>query len=366
MTERQSKHAGVAHYLIDHQLDAVLLSRRCNFSWYTCGARNYVATACDVGNSYLLVTRERATVLTNNIEGERLAGEEMAGSDIEVLTWPYYDDGAQPGAMAKAIGSMRVAVDAPVGGVQGPVLGREFDRLRWALTDAEIDRYRRTCTDTVNVVESVARAAKPGLTEDQLLGMLSAGLLSLGLQPWVAFAAADDRIAKYRHPLPAGRRIKKYFMLVTCAERGGLICACTRLAAFGKLPLELADRHRAVCRVEAALMGATTPGMTLGDIYAEAQAAYEALGFADEWKKHHQGGSTGYLPREVKAAAGEQTLTLANQAFAWNPSIAGTKAEDTILCRDGNPALLAAPTNWPMIGAEWRGRNVPRPAILEL
>ncbi|GAG12309.1 unnamed protein product, partial [marine sediment metagenome] len=35
--ERRHKHARVAELLEALHLDAVLFSRRCNFSWYTCG-----------------------------------------------------------------------------------------------------------------------------------------------------------------------------------------------------------------------------------------------------------------------------------------------------------------------------------------
>jgi len=119
-----------------------------------------------------------------------------------------------------------------------------------------------------------------------------------------------------------------------------------------------------VCTVDAALIAATRPGVTLGAIFAEAQAAYQAVGFADQWRFHHQGGSCGYLPREVKAAPGEPTVALADQAFAWNPTIAGTKSEDTILCRESGGELLAEPTDWPTISTEWKGRTFRRPDIL--
>jgi antitoxin VapB len=208
--------------------------------------------------------------------------------------------------------------------------------------------------------------AEVGQTEDDLAALAAHELRQRGLVPWVLLVAADERIRRHRHPLPAGRHVERYFMLVTCAERGGLIAACSRLAHFGKVPADLAARHRAVCTVDAALIAATRPGAGFGTIFAEAQAAYAAVGFADEWRNHHQGGSTGYLPREVKAAPGESTAALADQAFAWNPSIAGTKSEDTVLCRASGPELMTPPTDWPTVRAEWKGFTMERPAILEI
>ena len=364
--ERALKHGRILEYLTDHDLDAVLLSRRCNFSWYTCGAHNYVSCACDVGNSHLLVRRDGACVLSNNIEAARLAQEELAGSGIDVLDAPYFDTAAQSELVRRAIGTMRVAADVPPAGVVVPQLPADFDRLRWTLTESEIARYRAVCGDTVGAVESVAKKAEPGQTESDLAGMLSDALLRRGCQPWVLLVGGDERVAKFRHPLPAGKPVRKFFMLVACAERGGLIAACTRLACFGAVQGEFADRQQAVATVDAALMSTTQPGVALGDVFAEAQAAYASVGFPQEWRLHHQGGSIGYLPRELKAAPGEQTPARANQAFAWNPSIRGAKSEDTILCRSAGPELLAEPTDWPAIDAEWKGQVFRRPAIREL
>ncbi|MBE3098495.1 MAG: M24 family metallopeptidase [Planctomycetes bacterium] len=363
--ERAHKHERVVELLAKHGLDAVLLTRRCNFSWYTCGARNYVGAADDAGNSTLLVTRQGAAVLTTNIEATRLAAEELSPRGIQTVAYSYADASERLAAFRQALGARRAAADVPLSGVGAAALPPEFDRLRWVLTVAEVQRYRAVCRDVVAAVEAVARRAEPGQTEDELAGMTAYELRRRGCLPWVLLAAADERMQKHRHPLPTGNRIEQYFMVAAGAERGGLIAACSRLAHFGKVPADLAARHEAVCTVDAALISATRPGAMLGDLFAEAQAAYAAAGFPDEWRMHHQGGSTGYLPREVRAGPGDKTAALDGQAFAWNPSIAGTKSEDTILCTAGGPQVLAAPTGWPVVRAAWKGFQIDRPAILE-
>jgi len=365
--EHAAKHERVLEFLDARGLDAAILSRRCNFSWYACGtARNYVGTADDVGNSTLLVDRQGARVIANNIEAARLGAEDLPALGIGLVEYPWQDAAARAAAFGKAIGGRRVAADAPLAGVRAELLPPEFNRLRWSLLGSEIKRYRTACDDVVAAVEGVARAAEPGATEDKLAGALAAALRARGLLPWVLLVAGDERARRFRHPLPTAGRVERYFMLVTCAERGGLIAACSRLASFGPVPADLEARHRAVATVDAALISSTRPGATYGDVFAEAQAAYAAAGFPDEWRLHHQGGSIGYLPREAKAAPGDPTPVLLNQAFAWNPSIAGTKSEDTIVCLTRGTEPLAAPTAWPTVAAEWKGARMNRPAILVL
>ncbi|HOF18007.1 MAG TPA: M24 family metallopeptidase [Phycisphaerae bacterium] len=364
--ERQLKHALVCDYLAARGLDGVLLTRRCNFSWYTCGAHNHVGLACDVGVASLLVTRDGATVLANNIEATRLREEELSGSGIRVVEYPWHDVAAAAKTFAEASRSMRLAADASAGGLKAEPLGRDFDRLRWTLNENEIARYRALCADATGVLDAVGRAARPGMTEHRLAGLLAAEMYARGCTPWTVLLAADRRIERHRHPLPTDLRVERYFMLIVGAERHGLIASHSRLASFGPVPAELADKHRAVATVDAALIGATRAGATLGEIFAEGQAAYDAVGHADQWRRHHQGGSCGYLPRDVKAAPGETLAALANQAFAWNPSITGTKSEDTILCTPNGPELLAPAGAWPTIRAEWKGFVLNRPDILVL
>ncbi len=362
--ELADKHQRLADWLTRAELDAVLLSRRCNFSWLTCGAHNYVAQTCEVGNSFVWADRSQIRVLANNIEAPRLADEELAGLPIEVETFDYADPDGLRNLLGTIGGAQAVAADAPVAGMVLADLPGGFDRLRWVLTAPEMDRYASLCADVVAAVEATSRRAEPGWTEHRVAAETVTELRSRNCVPWVLLVGADDRLHQFRHPLPTDRAVHRIFMIAVCAERDGLISACSRLASFAPLSAELADKHHACATVDAALWSRTLVGATLGDIFAEAVDAYEAVGFPGQWRHHHQGGSIGYQPREVKAAPAQTTSVLANQAFAWNPSIAGTKCEDTILCRASGPVILAPRTDWPTVSASWKGLTVGRPAIL--
>jgi antitoxin VapB len=55
-----------------------------------------------------------------------------------------------------------------------------------------------------------------------------------------------------------------------------------------------------------------------------------------------------------------------NQAIAWNPSITGTKSEDTILVREKGVEVLTPTPHWPMLKVNYGGKTYLRPNILEV
>ncbi len=364
--ERQIKHERVADYLEVAGLDGVVLTGRANFSWFTCGCQNHISTACDVGSSSLLVTKSSAVVIADNIEATRLGNEDLIGAGIELVSYDWQEPSARSKALAREAGGMKLAVDASITGIEAENLGEDFNRLRWTLTESEIERYRCVCDDTVAAVEAAARAAQPGQTENQLVGRISQELMKRDLTVWLLLAGSDERALQFRHPLPTGKLMEKFFMVAACADRGGLIASVTRLVSFSAAPSQLAEKNAATAHVAASLVGATQPGAKLGDIFAEAVSAYESTGWADQWKLHHQGGSCGYGARDVKASPGDTTVALAGQSFAWNPSIAGAKIEQMILCSSGGPELLARATDWPTVRGQWAGYSLDCPDIIEL
>ena len=52
-------------------------------------------------------------------------------------------------------------------------------------------------------------------------------------------------------------------------------------------------------------------------------------------------------------------------AFAWNPSITGTKTEDTVLLRSGSLDIWTATEDWPTLDVAAAGTTLRRPAILQ-
>ena len=361
--EFAAKHDRVRDYLARMGLDAVLLASRHNFSWATCGAHNYVCHASAIGNSYVLIDADRAVVIANNIEAPRLTDEDLS-ADLPLEHFFYANSADQTALLNRLVAGRNVASDAPIGGLDLPRLDGNFDTLRYVLLPSELDRMRTLATDAVAAMEATCRTIAPGMTENAIAGEYARALRANNMTPWVLLVGADERLERYRHPLPSQHVMQRRVMLAIGAERDGLLTACSRIVSFEPLTDELAERHRAVATVETALWSKTLPGVTFGEMFAEAQAAYAAAGCADQWRLHHQGGPLGYQPRDAKASPGDPTVALAGQAFAWNPSITGTKSEDSILCTTDGPVPLAAATDWPMLDVDWNGFAARRPDIL--
>ncbi len=358
------KRERVERYMRGHGLGGVLLGRTDNFAWLGCGANSVVNSAQETGVGGLVVQPVKVTLVANNIETERLLTEELDGLDIAgTEVFPWHEPGRRDEIVRRLSGGSAFAVDD--GADDMPVLPDDFVRLRYSLTEAEVGRYRVLGRDAAAALERAVRAVGKGMTEAEAAGLTARECLSAGIAPIVLLVAADERIRSWRHPTVKDTPIEQYVMVVICGRRLGLVAAGTRLVHFGEVPADLKARHRAVCAVDAAMIAATVPGKAAARIFAEAQAAYSAQGYPDEWQLHHQGGAIGYQPREYIANPGIDETVQPSQAFAWNPSICGTKSEDTVLATaDGQEVLTEPGKGWPVIEAEAAGGVIARADIL--
>jgi Xaa-Pro dipeptidase len=78
------------------------------------------------------------------------------------------------------------------------------------------------------------------------------------------------------------------------------------------------------------------------------------------------GGPAGYEPREYIATPDSDDVVSAGQTYAWNPSITGTKSEDTILVGEEENEVLTSIDGWPTLSVIVGGETFERPAILEI
>lgn len=361
--EIKEKERRVKEFLKVKGLKALLLKRQANFSWVTCGGLNLVGITTEFGATSLLITEESKFVISSNIEAPRMIEEEaLEKQGFIVKTFPWHED--QEASIIKELtGEGSLGSDAPFPNAQ--VLAEDVAKLRYSLTPEEQERYRWLGEKASLALEKTVMETKKGEKESEVVGRLCNELWKDRIDPIALMSAADDRISKFRHPIPTERKIEKYLMVSVNARKWGLIVSLTRFVYFGSLPEELKEKYEANVFIDCTMMAHTRPGIPAREVLQKGIDAYHAKGYPEEWKLHHQGGSIGYTGRDYRVHLKTPDLIQENQAFTWNPSITGTKSEDTILATSKGPEMITRPILYPTLSMEVGGISFTRPAILE-
>ncbi len=346
---------GIRKILKSKKLPYALINNQLNFSWLT-GGRGYISFAAEKACCSILVTAEKVYVIANNIEAKRLEKEELKDLDAEYIVFPWYDEAQRLIAMKKILPEGWAADD--------DILAKDFQKLRSVLNEYELERYRELGKRAGHAVEKVAREISIGCSEYQAWGQLSHEALKNEMEPATVLVAFDDRVFQYRHPVPTMNRLRNYAMLVVGFRKWGLYASCTRFLSFSKISAELEVKFRAVANVDAAFICETRPGRVLGDVFKNARQVYAQTGYADEWKNHHQGGLTGYIGREWRATDQTAETVQPHQAYAWNPSITGTKSEDTILIGADSNEIITYTGDYEYIETVYENTELLRPGVL--
>jgi len=246
------------------------------------------------------------------------------------------------------------------------VVESELARARYELTPDEIERYRALSKDVGAAIGEMARKLTPGLSEREVARRANDALAAVAAHSVVTLVAADDRLKRFRHPVPSDRAWQKVVMIVVCARRGGLTASLSRIVCVGAIPEDLEQRTHDCAMVNAHLCNATRPGTTGRELYEVAARAYADAGFPREIHLHHQGGAIGYRTRDWVAHPECGEFVRNNQAFAWNPSITGSKVEETCIALADGIEIISTTPGWPSIPIELGGRAYVLPGVLSL
>jgi antitoxin VapB len=318
----------------------LVTSRAADVRWLLCGRGAPVDRAGGSSPYTVVLDDSGGRVLYQDIERSRVEAEER---------WEELGYAAEPYPWFEGHG----LDETP------PVL----DALRLELGDEERERYRRAGAGAAEVMRGAVRCLTPDVSELDAAAELAGRAERLGFFAPVVLVGGEARQAVHRHPLPTTARLGRHALLAVTLEREGLHVSLTRIVSFGAAPPELARLVQACAEVDAAVLAASRPGRSLGELFDVLVAAYGAQGHPDEWRRHHQGGLTGYKGREVFAVPGEATRLPSSCAVAWNPSIAGGgKSEDTALVSVDGAEVV---TRTPDLG-ELETAGFARPAIVEL
>lgn len=361
--EIQEKEGRVKSFLETKGFKALLLKRQANFSWLTCGGLNLVGITTELGATSLLITGKEKFLISNNIEAPRMVEEEALEQQGFVLRTYSWHEEREAAIVKEVVGEGQLGSDVPFPGAVA--VPEEIARLRYSLTPEEVSRYRWLGETASRALEQTLMETRRGEKESDVVGKLCSKLWKDRIDPVTLMAAADDRVSRFRHPIPTEKTIEKYLMVSVNARKWGLIVSFTRFAHFGKVPDELNEKYLANVFIDCTFMAATLPGLPAREVLQRGIDAYREKGFPEEWKLHHQGGSIGYAGRDYRTTFNTQEIIQENQAFTWNPSITGTKSEDTILATSKGPEMITPPVLFPKLRMETEGMSFIRPGILE-
>ena len=361
--EIKEKERRVRDFLKTKNLKGLILKRQANFSWMTCGGLNLVGIATEVGATTLLITENSKFVISNNIEAPRMIHEEgLEKQGFIVKTFPWHED-QEVSIVKEIVEEGPLGSDVPFPNAIG--LRGEVAKLRYSLTSEEQKRYRWLGKKVSLALEKTMMKAKKGEKESAVVGRLCKELWKDRIDPITLMSAADDRVSNFRHPIPTEKRVEKYLMVSVNARKWGLIVSLTRFVHFGELPEELRRKYEANVFVDCTMMAHSRPGIPVKEVLQKGIDAYKEKEFPEEWKFHHQGGSIGYTGRDYRVSFNTPDIIQENQAFTWNPSITGTKSEDTILATSKGPQMITHPILYPTLSLNVAGISFNRPAILE-
>lgn len=354
----QGKAEILRNILRDKGADALTLSNQNDFCWLT-GGRGFIGTASTGACGTVVITKDRAYLVAENIEAARLYQEQLGGNPfVTVREFPWQEPGERAKILNQICGGGKT--------LDAGDISEELFNARTQMSAYDIERYRDICRTAANDLEEVCRTLKAGITEYELAGRLAQKFWAHDLEPITLLIGFDERALKFRHPVPAGAALKNYALVAICARRAGLIASATRLVALKDPGSEMMERQKVSGYVDSVLAANTMAGRTVGSVFGSGLAAYAEKGYPDEWKLHHQGGLTGYVARELKGTSGSTHIIRENEVYAWNPSVQGTKSENTLLITKDGFENLTHTGNYPYLTYEIDGRKIETEDILVL
>lgn len=332
----------IRKWLEEKEYDGIVLGRRDNYAWVGGGAKNHVLSSTEDGVAYYVISKDSVKLIADSSDAPRMGAEQNPLGAKTILV-PWYEPMEEH--IGKMIQGKAYVSDTGIAGTEN-VQG-ELIELRMKLSEKEVECYREIGLLCAQIVEGVCREAKPGDSEEKVACKLKCRCLQNGISPDCVLIGADDRILKYRHPMPTDKKIEKSLMVVLGGEKYGLNVSITRIVYFTPIPEEIRCRYEKTRYIFACMQMMMRDGRTYGDYFSEVQRLYREAGYEDEWKMHHQGGPTGYGCREYIVLPGLEKEICKGQAYAWNPTIQGTKCEETTYLGEGKTETFTRTQDWP-------------------
>lgn len=334
----------IRKFLLENDYTGMILARQDNFNWITGGGNSRVVVPKDTGHAAIVVTQEYVYMIAQVMDGKRIMDEEMGNLEAEPVFLYWFDESVLEKSYCLA-GSRPVS-DVPVG--EAEVCLDRIYSLHYPMTDEEYRRMKKLGALSDYIFYKIAKEIKPGMIDYEVEAMLLYEFAKENVQCDVSLIGTDDRIFKYRHPNPSGRKLGNYVLLHTASRLGGLHCNVTRSIYFGdQIPEDIVRAYDISCRIEAFCMSQCKTGNHWADILKGQKKLYAEAGMPEEWKCHYPGGRTGYFVAQSDLSLNSTNQIQNREAYDWYITATGAKVEELAVNWDGRLEILSHTGIWP-------------------
>ncbi|MGH3016575.1 MAG: M24 family metallopeptidase, partial [Gaiellaceae bacterium] len=244
---------------------AVVVTSPPTVRWLLCGRGRPVSASGPEADYAVVLAGGRSAVLFPDIEASRVEAEERFQElGHEPVPFPWHE--GRDRTLEEVLDGTPVLAGEPLEAALAPA--------RRTLLEPERERFRAAGADAAEaMVAALGRLSAEDVEED-VAAELAHQFRQRAFFPPVVLVAGAERQRVHRHPLPTGAQLGRHALLAVTAEREGLHVSLTRLVSFGPPPLELERLVRATAEVDAAVLGASRPGHTLGEVFEVLDEAY--------------------------------------------------------------------------------------------
>jgi|GEM_PF-1441918 len=352
--EEKIKH--VRHIVRKHKKRGAIISEFYNLCWLGIH-RPHVLSLSENTVVKIEITQEDVFLVTNNIEAQRIYNEEM-----DENLHPFFNKKVYQWYEAE----QDVYTYKPDAYLKDKELEQEIKLHRMCMNASERQQSIELGLDMVAIIEATLKYIKSGKTEREISSWMHKLCVEKGIDVGLAICADWKRVLDYRHPIATDTPIEDMCMLALTVRRHGIYSCMSRMVAL-KVPDEaLLKKRDAVLAVDAACQAYTQSGANVRNVFCKIQEEYQKQGLEGEWKNHHQGGITGYKSREEKICGTSDIDIQEHMLFAYNPSVAGYKTEDTFFIDKGKKIVTTYSEKLPLIEIEFEGNRYMKPDIIRL
>jgi Xaa-Pro aminopeptidase len=349
------------HSLLDQRgYDSLLIARRENFAWLSCGGRAVTSYVVENAPVYLLVTPTNKYAIGYCMDVPRTLDEELAGQGYIPVVLPTF--GKTPEETVRQLAEGRLAADCVVAGLDS--LGSVVTSLHEPFLPEEMERYRAAGKEAGELIRELADWVQPRMTERQVLGHMWGLYAEHDFDGDCMFVVSDERIRRYRHAVPSNKIIERVVILAPATYKYGLHFPVSRVVYFGQPTGDERRRHMAVSTIQAAMVAHCRPGMPLTAMRQTCLDLFDQLGFPEEKTNHWHGGPTGYRVSYPERCQDPTEVVKPSMALGWYITVAGAKSEEVTLVEEHGSGLITVDPTWPMLEIEYQGQKIAVPDVL--